>query len=96
VSISPLARSSLRRERSRFRKEGAKDGGAAQYRPSSLSQYAAMPVARSKKNLWPQPWSQARRDDNGIEARLHRQVCNGTLMLRQARLQEVAYKRAHG
>jgi hypothetical protein len=23
---------------------------------------------RSQRNLWPQPWSQARRDDNGIEA----------------------------
>ena len=51
---------------------------------------------RSKRNLWPQPWAQARRDDNGMEARLHRQVCNGTLTLRQARLQEVAYKRKFG
>jgi hypothetical protein len=48
------------------------------------------------RNLWPEPWSQAHRDDNGIEARLHRQVCSGTLTLRQARLQEVAYKHAHG
>jgi hypothetical protein len=51
---------------------------------------------RLKRNLWPQPWSQARRDDNGIEARLHRQVCKGTLTLRQARLQEVAYKHKFG
>ena len=51
---------------------------------------------RSKRNLWPQPWSQARRDDNGIEARLHRQVCNGTLTLRKARAQEVAYKHKFG
>jgi hypothetical protein len=51
---------------------------------------------RSKKNLWPEPWSQARRDDNGIEARLHRQVCNRALTLRKARLQEVPYKHAHG
>jgi hypothetical protein len=26
----------------------------------------------------------------------HRKVCNGTLTLRQARAQELAYKRAHG
>jgi hypothetical protein len=51
---------------------------------------------RSKKNLWPQPWPQARREDHGIEARLHRRVCNGTLTLRQARLQEVAYKHKYG
>ena len=51
---------------------------------------------RAKRNLWPEPWSQARRDDNGIEARLHREVCHGTLTLRQAQKHELAYKRAHG
>jgi hypothetical protein len=51
---------------------------------------------RSQRNVWPQPWSQARRDDNGIEARLHWQVCNRTMTLRQARKAELAYKRAHG
>jgi len=50
----------------------------------------------SKKNLWPEPWSQARRDDNGIEASLHGQVCAGTLKLWKARALEVAYKHAHG
>jgi hypothetical protein len=50
----------------------------------------------SKKNLWPEPWSQARRDDNGIEASLHKKVCNGTLKLWKARAMEVAYKHAHG
>jgi hypothetical protein len=39
----------------------------------------------SKKNLWPEPWSQARRDDSGIEASLHAQVCGGALKLWKAR-----------
>jgi hypothetical protein len=51
---------------------------------------------RSHKNLWPEPWSQARRDDHGIEARLHNEVCHGALTLRQTQKLEVAYKRAHG
>jgi hypothetical protein len=38
----------------------------------------------STRNLWPEPWSQAHRDDNGIEASLHRKLCDGTLTLRQA------------
>ena len=51
---------------------------------------------RAKRNLWPEPWSQAHRDDNGIEARLHRAVCHGRLTIRQGQAQELAYKRAHG
>jgi hypothetical protein len=51
---------------------------------------------RSHKNLWPEPWPQARLDDKGIEARLHRQVCNGALTIRQAQKLELAYKHAHG
>ncbi len=51
---------------------------------------------RATRNLWPQPWTQARRDDNGIEASLHRKLCNGTLTLRQARAQEIAYKHRFG
>ena len=51
---------------------------------------------RSTRNLWPQPWRQARRDDDGIEARLHRKLCDGTLTLRQAQAQEIAYKHRFG
>ena len=51
---------------------------------------------RSTRNLWPQPWRQARRDDNGIEASLHRKLCDGTLTLRQAQAQEIAYKHRLG
>ena len=50
---------------------------------------------RSKKNLWPEPWSQAHKSDPRENA-WRRKVCNGTLRLRQARAQELAYKRAHG
>ena len=51
---------------------------------------------RSTRNLWPQPWSQARRDDNGIEANLHRQLCDGAVTLRQAQAREIAYKHRLG
>jgi hypothetical protein len=50
---------------------------------------------RSKKNLWPEPWSQARKSDPRENAR-HRKICNGTLTLRQVQAQEVAYKRKYG
>jgi hypothetical protein len=51
---------------------------------------------RSTRNLWPQPWKQARRDDNGIEANLHFKVCHGILTLRQAQTAELAYKHKFG
>lgn len=51
---------------------------------------------RSTRNLWPQPWSQARRDDNGIESSLHRKLCDGTLTLKQAQAQVIAYKHRFG
>jgi hypothetical protein len=50
---------------------------------------------RSNKNLWPEPWSQARKSDPRENA-WHRMVCGGTLTLRQAQKLELAYKRAHG
>ena len=50
---------------------------------------------RSQRNLWPQPWPQARADDR-LENRWHTMVCSGTLTLRQAQALELAYKRAHG
>jgi hypothetical protein len=53
-------------------------------------------AARSRKNLWPEPWSQARRDDHDIEARIHYEVCHGMLTLRQVQKLELAYKRKRG
>ena len=50
---------------------------------------------RSQRNLWPQPWVQARADDR-LENTWHRMVCSGALTLRQAQALELAYKRAHG
>ena len=50
---------------------------------------------RSKKNLWPEPWSQAHKSDPGENA-WHKKVCNGTLTLKQGQKLELAYKRAHG
>jgi len=49
----------------------------------------------SQKNLWPEPWAQARKSDPRENA-WHRKVCNGTLTLKQAQAAELAYKRAHG
>jgi hypothetical protein len=72
------------------------DTNQAHYEEDHLISLELGGAPRSKKNLWPQPWPQARREDHGIEARLHRRVCNGTLTLRQARLQEVAYKHKYG
>ena len=41
------------------------------------------------------PRSRAHRSDPRENA-WHKKVCNGTLTLKQARAQELAYKRAHG
>jgi hypothetical protein len=50
---------------------------------------------RSKKNLWPEPRSQAHKSDPRENA-WHKKVCNGTLTLRQAQKLELAYKRKFG
>jgi hypothetical protein len=47
------------------------------------------------KDLRPEPRHQAHKSDL-LENAWHQQVCNGTLPLKQARAQELAYKRAHG
>jgi hypothetical protein len=49
----------------------------------------------SKKNLWPEPHAQSSKSDPRENA-WHKLLCNGTLTLKQARAQELAYKRAHG
>jgi hypothetical protein len=50
---------------------------------------------RSSKNRWPEPLSQAKKSDP-LENAWHKELCNGTLTLKQARHAELAYKRAHG
>jgi hypothetical protein len=50
---------------------------------------------RSRRNLWAEPWSQAHKSDPRENA-WHKKVCKGTLTLRQAQAEELAYKRAHG
>jgi hypothetical protein len=49
----------------------------------------------SKKDLWPEPWSQAHKSDPRENA-WHMALCSGTLTLKQARARELAYKRTHG
>jgi hypothetical protein len=50
---------------------------------------------RSKRNLWPEPWSEAHKSDPRENA-WHKKVCNRTMTLKQARHAELAYKRTHG
>jgi hypothetical protein len=71
------------------------DQNRAHYEEDHLISLELGGAPRLTRNLWPQPWSQARRDDNGIESRLHRQLCNWTLTLRQAQ-EEIAYKHRLG
>jgi hypothetical protein len=73
------ARSALRGRRS--------SSPGAERRPPWFSQ-------SFKKNLWPEPWPQAHKSDPRENA-WKRKVCNGTLTLRQARAQELAYKRRY-
>jgi hypothetical protein len=75
-----------------------KDPDTSHYEEDHLISLELGGAPRSKRNLWPQPWSQAHRDDNGLEARLHREVCYGTMTVkqaRQARHAELVYKQAH-
>jgi hypothetical protein len=50
---------------------------------------------RSKKNLWPEPHSESSKSDP-MENVWHREVCNGTLTLKQARHAELVYKNKFG
>ena len=71
-------------------------GSARDYEEDHLISLEVGGAPRSPRNLWPQPWPQARRDDEGIEARLHRNVCAGEMTLRAAQRAEVAYKEKYG
>lgn len=46
------------------------------------------------RNLWMEPKAQVGRDDK-LEAKWHRDLCKGTLTLKQAQATELAHKRAH-
>lgn len=50
---------------------------------------------RSPRNLWPEPWRQARRTDR-LESQWHRDLCAGRVGLRAVQRLEVRYKRSHG
>jgi hypothetical protein len=71
-------------------------GSSRDYEEDHLISLEVGGAPRSPRNLWPQPWRQARRDDDGIEARLHREVCDGSMDLRAAQRAEVAYKLKSG
>ena len=72
------------------------DRNPADYEEDHLVSLELGGAPRSTRNLWPEPWSRARRDDNGIERSLHRKLCDGTLTLEQAQAQEIAYKHRLG
>jgi hypothetical protein len=71
------------------------DTNQAHYEEDHLISLELGGAARSHKNLWPEPWSQAHKSDPRENA-WHKKVCNGTLTLRQAQKLELAYKRTHG
>ncbi len=50
---------------------------------------------KAAQNLWPEPHSQSKHSDP-LETSLKRQVCSGTLTLKEGRVQIRDYKRAHG
>lgn len=49
----------------------------------------------STRNLWLEPWSQAKESDP-VEWRLHREVCAGEKTLRAAQLEILRFKRRNG
>jgi hypothetical protein len=66
-----------------------------QYEEDHLISLELGGVPYARLNLWPEPWSQARRDDR-LENEWHRMLCRGALTLKQAQARELAYKRTHG
>jgi hypothetical protein len=50
---------------------------------------------RDPRNLWPQPWPQARLDDN-LELSLRYRLCKGEISLRYARRFVLDWKKKHG
>jgi hypothetical protein len=70
-------------------------GTPADYQEDHLISLSLGGAPRSVLNLWPQPWRQASRDDR-VELALHRAICNGAVLLRDAQRLEVAYKRVFG
>jgi hypothetical protein len=72
-----------------------KDKNPSHYEEDHLISLELGGAPRSTRNLWPEPWSQAHKSDPKENA-WKRKVCNGTLTLKQARAQELAYKRKFG
>jgi hypothetical protein len=96
ATIRPPASYTSALKRKQLTQFGYADRNPAHYEEDHLISLELGGAPRSTQNLWPEPWTQARRDDNGIESHLHRQLCDGTLTLRQAQAAEVAYKRKSG
>lgn len=77
---------------------GYTDTNPADYEEDHLVQLSLGGDPRSESNLWPQPWAQARRDDN-IEYDLWRRAClhiGRPLTVPQAVRWERRWKRRHG
>ena len=71
------------------------DQNPSHYEEDHLISLEVGGAPRSTRNLWPEPHSQSAKSDPK-ENTWHKLVCNGTLTLRQARAEELAYKRKHG
>jgi hypothetical protein len=71
------------------------DQNPADYEEDHLISLELGGAPRSKRNLWPEPHSQSAKSDPK-ENHWHKLLCNGTLTLKQARAQELGYKRRYG
>jgi hypothetical protein len=70
-------------------------GSPSDYEEDHLIPLELGGAPKAAKNLWPEPHSQSKHSDPLVTS-LKRQVCSGTLRLREGRLQIRDYKRAHG
>ena len=71
------------------------DQNPSHYEEDHLVSLEVGGAPRSTRNLWPEPHSQSRKSDPRENA-WKKQVCNGTLTLRQAQKLELDYKRKYG
>ena len=95
ATIRPPARYTTALKKQQLAEWHYADQNPSHYEEDHLLSLEVGGAPRSTRNLWPQPWSRARRDDK-LENGWHTKICDGTLTLRQAQEQELAYKHKDG
>jgi hypothetical protein len=94
-SIRPPASYTTALKKQQLVEWGYADQNPSHYEEDHLISLELGGAPYSKKNLWPEPWSQARKSDPRENA-WHKALCTGNLTLKQARARELAYKRTRG